>query len=211
VPATGEGTSVSTLSVETSRRGSSTADSSDQGKSEEKSAEEIEDAATSSSTPEATDEAAEDKTSGEAKKDEKSAQDQRSEKAQAAKTEGARLRSGQNVLLADATTHAGALHGGEVHALLACELAHERGADNGEPTTIQPVSDKRGTTEKAPRIRMTIAKRMRESLQEPEEAGDWAPDSAAARTSCLRMRPPTPVPFTEARSTPPRRRHRASA
>ncbi|MCT1835632.1 2-oxoglutarate dehydrogenase, E2 component, dihydrolipoamide succinyltransferase [Kocuria palustris] len=39
-------------------------------------------------------------------------------------------------------------------------------ADNGEPTTIQPVSDKRGTTEKAPRIRMTIAKRMRESLQE---------------------------------------------
>ncbi|NKE08911.1 MULTISPECIES: 2-oxoglutarate dehydrogenase, E2 component, dihydrolipoamide succinyltransferase [Kocuria] len=39
-------------------------------------------------------------------------------------------------------------------------------ADNGEPTTILPVSDKRGTTEKAPRIRMTIAKRMRESLQE---------------------------------------------
>lgn len=39
-------------------------------------------------------------------------------------------------------------------------------SDNGEPTTILPVSDKRGTTEKAPRIRMTIAKRMRESLQE---------------------------------------------
>ena len=39
-------------------------------------------------------------------------------------------------------------------------------ADSGEPTTIQPVSEKRGTTEKAPRIRMTIAKRMRESLQQ---------------------------------------------
>ncbi|ROZ63966.1 2-oxoglutarate dehydrogenase, E2 component, dihydrolipoamide succinyltransferase [Kocuria soli] len=38
--------------------------------------------------------------------------------------------------------------------------------DNGEPTTIPAVSEKRGTTEKAPRIRMTIAKRMRESLQE---------------------------------------------
>lgn len=70
---------------------------------------------------------------------------------------GGRIRKQDVLAAADSSTQSAPVSNTHSAAVL---------SDNGEPTTIPAVSDKRGTTEKAPRIRMTIAKRMRESLQE---------------------------------------------
>ncbi|KAA9393430.1 2-oxoglutarate dehydrogenase, E2 component, dihydrolipoamide succinyltransferase [Kocuria coralli] len=159
------------------------------------SAEAIEDAATESATPEATDKAAEEKAPAKAQEQEQAAPAQPEAPAKAEESQAApagdsgdsdtayvtplvrKLAKSKGV---DLSSLKGTGVGGRIRkqdVLAAAESAPAASSapsapsaapalDNGEPTTIPPVSDKRGTTEKAPRIRMTIAKRMRESLQD---------------------------------------------